>query len=373
MLIYILATIMSAIFIGIAHHFYIFNKDEYILKNNKFIQKKKINLLCILFIVLSILPLALVSSLRVGLGTDYYYTYYPGFYQILGGNNPYGRELIPFFYYLNKLIQLFSDNPQWIFVITSFIFVTSFVISIVKMSDNWICSVIIFVFGGYYLSSMNNVRQWVSVSLITMSYSYLVDKKFARGIIMVIFALCFHTSTILIIPLLVLVSIPKLKKYLIYISIICLILTPFYLTIIELSKDKINYEGYFELMKNQPLMIYIMPYLTIYIVLLIYHNQLDQINKYSSGLIVIFTFGVTFSLLSSQMVGESTIRLTNWFLWPLIYLIPSFTKINKNKIVANGLATILTLIVIGVAVDRIVLNGWYEVIPYRDIWNHIFY
>jgi multisubunit Na+/H+ antiporter MnhB subunit len=97
MLVYILATIMSAIFIGIAHHFYIFNKDEYILKNNKFIQKKKINLLFILFVILAILPLALVSSLRVGVGTDYYFTYYPGFYQVLGGNNAYERELIPFF------------------------------------------------------------------------------------------------------------------------------------------------------------------------------------------------------------------------------------------------------------------------------------
>jgi hypothetical protein len=120
-------------------------------------------------------------------------------------------------------------------------------------------------------------------------------------------------------------------------------------------------------------MIYIIPYGFILFLIIFYYDKLCEVNPYTFGLTCIFTMGVVFSLLSCEMSLESTIRLTNWFLWPLIYLIPSFLKINKNKIVSYSIVTILIVLLAIISADRIGFNSWYEVLPYRDIWGHVFY
>ena len=90
-LIYGIATILTVLFLWLAE---IFKKKE------NFKYKKWY----ILFLILAILPLSLVSSLRWGIGTDYFYTYYPDFYRIIVGFKPY-KEM-PFIW-LNLLISYF--------------------------------------------------------------------------------------------------------------------------------------------------------------------------------------------------------------------------------------------------------------------------
>ena len=373
MLVYILATIMSAIFIGIAHHFYIFNKDEYILQNNKFIQKKKINLLFILFAILAILPLALVSSLRVGVGTDYYYTYYPGFLHILDGGDSYEREFIPFFNSLNKFIQLFSDNPQWIFVITSFIYMIFMTFAIIRMSKNWVVSALILFLGNYFFDSLNIVRQACAVSIASCALSYSIDKKYFRTILLAGLSVCFHTSAFILIPIYILCSLRRAEKYGYFVIAALLILTPTYVPLLNFLMDKLNYRAYFETSHSPLVYQFACVYGFLFILFVIYYKRLKDINKYTFGLMCVFTLCVAFSLESVNLTHQSALRLVWWFNWPLIFLIPSFTKINSNKIVSYGFTTILLIVVTYILYDCGIIQGWGEALPYVDIWGHVIY
>jgi hypothetical protein len=323
--------------------------------------------------VLPFLPFILISSLRKGVGTDYYFTYYRNYYLIAEGTNLFKREFIPFFYYFVRAFTFIFKDSQVFFAVCSFIFLTNLAYSVSKMNIKSYCSILVFICGGYFFASMSNIRQWLAISCVTVALYFMVNHKYFRGILFCIIAFCFHTSTLIILPFVFLSSFNSLKKYGRYIAIILLILTPFYLLIISLLKDKIGYEAFFMLEKSTSLMIYIIPYGVILALILIYYDKLCEVNPYAFGLTCIFTMGVVFSLLSSEMSLESTIRLTNWFLWPLIYIIPSFLKINKNKIVSYAIVTILLFLLAIISIDRIGFNSWYEVLPYRDIWGNIYY
>ena len=62
------------------------------------------------FLYLSALPLFLISALRFGIGTDYFYTYYPGFRVIANGGHMHFELL---FHWLVKFIAIFTHDPQW--------------------------------------------------------------------------------------------------------------------------------------------------------------------------------------------------------------------------------------------------------------------
>ena len=168
MLIYSIGLIITALLMLLAQISY--NKSTLVTTTN---EKKKFNykISYVFLIVIAILPMSLISGLRYGLGTDYFYTYFPGFYATLVGNYPYSEHL---FNYLIKSITLFTNNPQWLFIITSFIFNIFIILSIKNISKKWVISSIIYIFGNIFFISLNNVRQ--SCALAISIYAIYVKK-----------------------------------------------------------------------------------------------------------------------------------------------------------------------------------------------------
>lgn len=113
--------LISALITGIFLYF-----SEFFIKEKKKIPKI---IICTFFLCTCNYSLFFVSGFRYGVGTDYFYTYFPRFYQIMGGSNGYTEFL---FTGLNKFILLFTDEAQWLFIITSFIFVLFMMLSIKK-------------------------------------------------------------------------------------------------------------------------------------------------------------------------------------------------------------------------------------------------
>ena len=354
MIIYVIGTILTSFLLGIANYFH----------NNK---KNKI--IEITLIILSILPLSLISGLRCGIGTDYYFTYYPNFYLVFSGHNAYTRE--PLFYYLNKFIQLFSADAQWLFLITSFIYMTFMTLSICKMSKNWALSIIILLIGNYYFYSMNIIRQACAISIGALAFAYSCDRKYIRTIILSLLAVGFHNSALFLFPLLIVNGIKPLYKkgYLIHLLIFAFI--PLYIPLLTKLVNVIDYGAYFDPTKGDFMKEYVIVYGIIYLVSMFYYKRLINISNYSFGLMLALSFGVILSILSYRMTMESTLRLTYWFTWPLIFLLPSFTKINDNKIISYTLTIILMVILSYILIEFGYKRCFGEVLPYVDIWGHV--
>lgn len=55
--------------------------------------------------------------------------------------------------------------------------------------------------GGWFLSSLNGIRQIIAVSIFVYAFSFIIEKKIIKYLILIGFASLFHQSAILMIPL----------------------------------------------------------------------------------------------------------------------------------------------------------------------------
>ncbi len=186
MIVYILMLIISVILLVIS------NKIK-----NKWIK--------IFIQICSVIPLFLVSAFRFDLGTDYTKRYVDGFNFISHGIDVKNLEIS--FVFLIKICIFISNNPNLLFIFTSFIILALIMGVVFFKSENKILSLLIFVLGGFYFESMNLIRQYISIGLILAGSMFLLKdnwKYYIIFILSVVLATTFHTSAIITIVLLVL-------------------------------------------------------------------------------------------------------------------------------------------------------------------------
>lgn len=187
-MIYLVSTVFSLLItVGII------NNDD----NNNDIEKKQHKIYMVnkndikntIIMVMSALPLFLVSALRYGIGTDYFFTYAPQFLRIRSGYNEYYEVG---FYILNKVIGYFTANYQWLFIVTSFLFIYFMYKGIYQQSKCYFISIALFILSYTYFISMNNVRQSLATAIILFSIKYLKKQQKLKYTIMVLIATSIH-------------------------------------------------------------------------------------------------------------------------------------------------------------------------------------
>lgn len=141
------------------------------------------------FLYLSALPLFLISALRYGIGTDYFYTYVPGFNVIASGGHMHFEFL---FHWLVKIITMFTSNYQWLFVITSFLFIFIVYNTLYRVSKNIPMALVIFFLSYVYFISLNNIRQALASAFILIAIRCLMEDKIWKYIFFCIVAGLIH-------------------------------------------------------------------------------------------------------------------------------------------------------------------------------------
>lgn len=101
---------------------------------------------------------------------------------------------------LNRYIQLFTSNFQYIFIITSLLVVLLLSIFLYKHSKNPSFGLLMFYLFGFYFNSMNFLRNVIAALIIIFAYKYIKDKSFIRFIVLVLLASAFHISALIFIP-----------------------------------------------------------------------------------------------------------------------------------------------------------------------------
>lgn len=131
---------------------------------------------------------------------------------------------------LASISRLFSNNPQWyLFCIALFIHLFTF-FAVVKINEkekkiNWFVFLFMWFFF-FFHESLNIMRQYCAMSILLLSFVFLIDGKWLKSLWLVIPAFLFHSSAIIflcIFPFYVLsfVKNKKKKKILLSIMILC--------------------------------------------------------------------------------------------------------------------------------------------------------
>ena len=190
----------------------------------------------ILWCIAAALPLALVSALRWGVGTDMFYLYLPQFRAVEwmsgGGGADLAREcfqpLIDGGVIHRSMSALFGDpmalaevywhgfsleepgyralvwtivrcggSFHWFTVLTSFATAALVFAAIWRQSKAPVLAIYFYVATSNYFLSLNIVRQYLAVALVLLAVTFAVDRRFWRFALCVAVAALFHRSAVL--------------------------------------------------------------------------------------------------------------------------------------------------------------------------------
>ena len=156
----------------------------------------------LLFIVISALVPFLVSALRYGIGTDYFRTYVPRYYDYYSDPGA-SLDWEPLFWLLCKILVRLTSNPQWLFVITSAVIICSIWYSAYAVSSIPWLTILFFFISRQFFVSMNGVRQYMGLAMVCVGIVFLSRKKYGMYLLFVFIGTMFHYSTAIFAPLLI--------------------------------------------------------------------------------------------------------------------------------------------------------------------------
>ncbi|WP_297633619.1 EpsG family protein [uncultured Clostridium sp.] len=313
--------------------------------------------------VCSFLPLFLVSAVRYGLGTDYFYRYVPGFLSVESGHNG-GYEIG--FYLINKIVAICTSNYQWLFVLTSVLICGFIYLAIYEQSEYILLSIILFVITTTYFISMNVVRQSVAVAIFLYALKYAINRDIKKYFIFILIAALIHMSAFIYFPIYFLFN-KKIKTHII-VSIISILCMPFIYDIFIYILSFTKYIGYFHTAFNKGVFDYWSFIINLGILLFGYafYKKLKNDRKYMVMLNLQF---ITVELLLFSAVIPLISRAILCFTFTQILFIPFLLSKIESKMIRN----LLKLVVVGLygfyLIHTIVIKGYQQVLPYHSIFG----
>lgn len=147
-----------------------------------------------LALVASFSILFLIAACRYGIGTDYWSRHVPVFEQIRSG---YATDYEVGFVALNRVVAWFTNDAQWLIAVVSFFTILLVYRFIIRMSLHPALSILIFVFGGFYLEAFNLAQQWLAIAILLNTLELALRRKRVAFLVLTILAISIHSSAII--------------------------------------------------------------------------------------------------------------------------------------------------------------------------------
>lgn len=170
----------------------------YFSENGKGLLERRI------FRLIAFLIIFIPSAIRYNVGKDY--ESYVRIYQ----NIEYINDIEAGFYYINVLLKYFNASPQWVFVVSSFIF-SYFLLKSLPKKTGWL--VFLITIALLYPFSLSGIRQASAIIINLFSIKYLLRRQYKYFIFFSFLAMTFHMSA-LVFVIAALTSLIPIKEYL---------------------------------------------------------------------------------------------------------------------------------------------------------------
>lgn len=332
-------------------------------KNYKIKSKVLSNLLIIISFLIALLPM----GFRYGIGTDYFYTYYPHFFGIANGTMKFSEVG---FNFLNKVIYDLTGDYRVLFFVTSFLFLYFLYKGIYENSDNLFISILLIFLTQPYFYGMNMVRQAIAIAIIFSAFKYIKkDKKVIFGIYCIIASLI-HSSAIFMIPLILVANIKLSNKKRIIIVGILMILKPIFSMLVKYIIMQTQYAWYYTSRFNTGVTSNLLIIVNIIIFILNIFYTSRRYNKKNREYEILTNINfVSLCILILATDIPLINRLVRYFSIFQILLLPQiFRQEEESKIRIVIEFFILGMLFAVMYYQIIVLKGE-QVVPYRSIFN----
>ncbi len=321
------------------------------------------------FFLLAVLPFFLVGAVRYDVGTDYFYTYIPNFYKILEGDDSVYSEYG--FVLLNKFIQLFTDNAQWLIAVTSLIYAAILVSTIVKHSESITVSLVVLLLSCIYFASLNNVRQAIAVVIVFAAFPHIEKGHFGKFCLYILCALLFHFSAIIMFIPYFVINVKHLRRHFIAFCVVMTLMLPLLCKATEIALMNTKYAYYFQSDFNNgratTVNIIYHLFFFLYACCFCYRERLTNKRAYLFLVMQFFAFWVSACSLFIR-ISEMIMRTVLFFQIFQLLLIPhcfAMQKTKEQKFVVLGVYVVLYTIYM---VYYIILKNYHAVLPYRWVF-----
>ena len=343
-------------------------KATYTLENSELKSEVKHTRMQIAFFALTILVLWFLTAFRsekIGNDTEQYIRYFNFFANY--GVDPNGR-LEMGYQVLNVLVSKISDNPQFFFAFVATICYVGTGIYIYKYSDNLVFSTVL-LFPVAYSFFASGLRQAIAMVICLYAYQAIKKKKLIVAILLILFAMTFHTSAFIMVFLFLHKVLPKKLFFVLSLTLVfaALSLTGVMDNVFADVFEN-SYGGYYDRknLTNGWLAIsyYCLRNLVFYILVQTAYGNKRKENSLSislfSMLLITVAFGFSINLFN---------RATNYFLLITLVELPNAIyrgRINNKKFFVFAIGFIMVLYFL---VTLIIRPEWNHLYPYEFCWN----
>lgn len=152
-----------------------------------------------IFLWLSMLPFLYVAASRYEVGTDYSVYEKLQIPMLLKGVD-YKLQFEYLYQYLIRL-GVSLGNTQWVFILTHLVLLIFLWLCLKNFSTDLRMSIFIFMFGAFYNTSLNIMRQFIAIAIFLYAIKFIIDRNLIKYIIMIAIGFLFHKTAIIFLPL----------------------------------------------------------------------------------------------------------------------------------------------------------------------------
>lgn len=252
-------------------------------------------------VFIALLILVSVSGLRVNIGDTEAYMHS---YEL----NDFTWEQIKTqkdigFGVLQMFLQKFSDNPQLMIFSTALLTNLLIILVLYHYSRMLDISLFVYITGGLFLVSMNGIRQVLAAAIFFTATKFLIEGKWKRYMLIVLFASTFHQSALILIPIYFLARTKAWSKFtiiLIFISILIVIGFEQFTTVLFSAIEDTQYGLYQNFDEGGANYLRVVVYSAPLLIAFLGRDKMRSIFRDSDYIVNMSILGLVFMIVSTQ-------------------------------------------------------------------------
>ncbi len=274
--------------------------------------------------------------------------------------------------YFNKILTLFSNDYRLLLVVVALLSIIPMAIMLVKESENGILTIVLFMAVAPFSMYFSGLRQVLAMALIVPAYYLTKHKKLLPFILVVLFAMLFHTSAFIMVLIYPLYHIRiTTNKFLVMIPVILLVYLfngPIFSFLVEMLGE--GYENYNVIEDTGAITMVILFVIFAAFAFTIADDK--KLSKDDFGLRNLLVIALVLQLFAP--INHIAMRMNYYFIPFIPILMPKL--INKSKaeyrqiaIFASVVMSIFFLLYFFFNAHTTVDGGVMKIFPYKSMWE----